>query len=62
MPGEIFADPDIDGMLNLTVPATHGEIELWLTFPTVREGAAGVGFIDAAVQSNMSGGAWTGCS
>ena len=27
-PGEIFADPQIDCILNLTVPASHAEISL----------------------------------
>lgn len=32
--------------------------EGWLGFPSVREGAEGVRFIDASVRSNQAGGAW----
>ena len=32
----------------------------WLEFPTVEAGARGVGFVDAAVQSNKAGGTWVG--
>jgi predicted dehydrogenase len=34
----------------------------WLDFPTVEDGAMGVRFVDAAVQSNKAGGAWVGIS
>jgi predicted dehydrogenase len=30
----------------------------WLAFPTVEDGARGVRFVDAAVQSHRAGGAW----
>ncbi len=35
--------------------------EGWLSLPTVEQGAQGVKFIDAAVQSHQSGGEWVGC-
>jgi predicted dehydrogenase len=34
---------------------------LALDFPTVEDGARGVRFIEAAVESNRGGGRWTGC-
>ncbi len=33
----------------------------WLNYPTVEQGAQGVRFIDAAVESNKAGGAWVDC-
>ena len=33
----------------------------WLGLPTVEDGAQGVRFIEAAVKSNASGGAWVAC-
>ena len=33
----------------------------WLNYPTVEDGAVGVRFIEAAVESHNSGGAWTDC-
>ena len=33
----------------------------WLNYPTVEDGARGVRFIDAAVESNKAGGAWVDC-
>ncbi|MBT8330286.1 MAG: hypothetical protein KJN87_11320, partial [Desulfofustis sp.] len=30
----------------------------WLDFPTVEDGARGVRFVDAAVQSHRAGGTW----
>lgn len=35
--------------------------EDWLGFPTVEEGAQGVRFIDATVESDKAGGAWVDC-
>lgn len=34
----------------------------WLTYPTVVEGAQGVRFIEAAVESHKAKGEWVGCS
>ena len=45
----------------MAVAARKDGIELppdWLHFPTVEDGAMGVRFVDAAVQSNKAGGAW----
>jgi len=33
----------------------------WLNYPTVEQGAQGVRFIDAAVESHQAGGAWVNC-
>ena len=33
----------------------------WLNYPTVEQGAQGVRFIDAAVESHQAGGAWVDC-
>ncbi|NGN97395.1 Gfo/Idh/MocA family oxidoreductase [Grimontia sp. S25] len=33
----------------------------WLSYPTVEDGAKGVRFIEASVESNTSGGAWVSC-
>jgi len=33
----------------------------WLTYPTVEQGAQGVCFVDAAVESHKAGGAWVDC-
>ena len=33
----------------------------WLHYPTVEQGAQGVRFIDAAVESQQAGGAWVDC-
>jgi len=33
----------------------------WLNFPTVEQGAKGVRFIDAAVESDEAGGSWVDC-
>ncbi|USH01189.1 Gfo/Idh/MocA family oxidoreductase [Grimontia kaedaensis] len=35
--------------------------ENWLSYPTVEDGAKGVRFIEASVESNTSGGAWVNC-
>ncbi len=35
--------------------------EGWINFPTVEQGAKGVRFIEASVESNTSGGAWVDC-
>ena len=32
-----------------------------LRYPTIRDGAAGVAFVEAAVRSAAGGGAWTDC-
>ncbi|CZF78596.1 Glucose--fructose oxidoreductase precursor [Grimontia celer] len=35
--------------------------ESWLSYPTVEDGAKGVRFIEASVESNTSGGTWVNC-
>lgn len=49
----------------MAVAARRDGIELppdWLDFPTVEDGARGVRFVDAAVESHKSGGAWVNFS
>jgi predicted dehydrogenase len=48
----------------LAVAARHDGIALppeWLNHPTVEQGAQGVRFIEAAVESHKAGGAWVNC-
>jgi len=48
----------------LAVAARKDGVELpagWLDYPTVEDGARGVKFVDAAVESNKQGGVWVGC-
>lgn len=49
----------------LAVAATRDGLEIppgWLNYPSVEEGAGGVAFIEAAVRSNESQGAWISCA
>jgi len=48
----------------VAVAARKDGVELpagWLEYPTVEDGARGVKFVDAAVESNKQGGAWVDC-
>jgi hypothetical protein len=62
-----FSEGVIEAWANLyvefamAVAARRDGIQLppdYLDFPTVADGAKGVRFVDAAVQSNRAGGAW----
>ena len=55
-PGDVLLQ---DGERALTAAALP---EGLLAYPTAVDGALGVKFIEAALASSQSGGAWVGCS
>ncbi len=59
---EAFANLYLDAAEAIVARRTgQAPDQLALDFPTVEDGARGVRFIEAAVESNRGGGRWTGC-